>query len=75
MTRTVGTFVGAVQSIIIWEISRGSIPGIIIVSFLFNLPWWMVYIHGKFWKATGLFSLITTSLSKSIVKRKALIGF
>lgn len=65
MTRTVGTFIGAIQSIIIWEISRGSVPGIIVVSFFFNLPWWMVYIHGKFWKATGLFSLITTSLSKS----------
>ncbi|GAA5810877.1 hypothetical protein MFLAVUS_004305 [Mucor flavus] len=62
MTRTVGTFIGAVEAIIIWEMSRGSIPGLIILSFVFNIPWWLVYIHGKFWKATGLFSLITLSL-------------
>ncbi|KAG2234483.1 hypothetical protein INT48_004862 [Thamnidium elegans] len=62
MTRTVGTFIGAVEAIVIWEISRGSVPGLIILSFIFNIPWWLVYIHGKFWKATGLFSLITLSL-------------
>lgn len=64
MTRTLGTFIGAVEAMVIWEISRGSVPGLIILTFFFNLPWWMIYIHGKFWKATGLFSLITISLSK-----------
>ncbi|KAI8967353.1 hypothetical protein BDF20DRAFT_829762 [Mycotypha africana] len=62
MTRLVGTLVGAVQAIIIWEASRGSVPGLIILTFIFNLPWWLIYINGKFWKATGLFSLITISL-------------
>lgn len=64
MTRTVGTFIGAVEAIIIWNISRGSVPGLIVLTFFGNLPWWLVYINGKFWKATGLFSLITISLSK-----------
>lgn len=68
MTRTVGTFIGAVESMIIWEISRGTVPGLIILTFFFNLPWWMVYINGKFWKATGLFSLITISLSKYLLQ-------
>ncbi|CAO3682173.1 unnamed protein product [Rhizopus stolonifer] len=62
MTRTVGTFIGAVQSIVIWEISRGKVPGLIILSFVANLPWFLVYIHASFWKAGGLFALITTSL-------------
>ncbi|KAI7904812.1 uncharacterized protein BX663DRAFT_503657 [Cokeromyces recurvatus] len=62
MTRTVGTFIGAVGGIVIWEISRGTAAGLIILTFIFNLPWWLVYINGKFWKATGLFSLITVSL-------------
>ncbi|ORE04238.1 hypothetical protein BCV72DRAFT_251377 [Rhizopus microsporus var. microsporus] len=61
-TRTVGTFIGAIQSIIIWEIARGTIPGLIILTFFVNLPWWLVYINGKFWKASGLFALVTTSL-------------
>lgn len=64
MTRTVGTFIGAVVAMIVWEASRGSTPGIIILTFVFNLPWWLIYIHGKFWKATGMFALITISLSK-----------
>ncbi len=64
MTRTVGTFIGAIQSIVIWEIARGTAPGLIVLSFVVNLPWLLVYIHGKFWKAGGLFALITTSLSK-----------
>ncbi|KAG1127909.1 hypothetical protein G6F42_006462 [Rhizopus arrhizus] len=62
MTRTVGTFIGAIQSIVIWEIARGTAPGLIVLSFVVNLPWLLVYIHGKFWKAGGLFALITTSL-------------
>ncbi|KAG0787887.1 hypothetical protein G6F22_007172 [Rhizopus arrhizus] len=62
MTRTVGTFIGAVQSIIIWEIAGGRVPGLVVLSFITNLPWLLVYIHGKFWKAGGLFALITTSL-------------
>ncbi|GAN08432.1 hypothetical protein MAM1_0204d07943 [Mucor ambiguus] len=62
MTRTIGTFIGAIEAMIIWEISRGSVPGLIILTFICNLPWWMIYIHGKFWKATGLFSMITISL-------------
>ncbi|CEI94744.1 hypothetical protein RMCBS344292_08949 [Rhizopus microsporus] len=61
-TRTVGTFIGAIQSIIIWEIARGTIPGLIVLTFFVNLPWWLVYINGKFWKASGLFALVTTSL-------------
>lgn len=64
MTRTVGTFIGAIEAMVIWEISRGSVPGLIVLTFICNLPWWMIYIHGKFWKATGLFSMITISLSK-----------
>lgn len=64
MTRTLGTFIGAIQSIIIWEISRATVGGLLVLTFIFNLPWWMVYINGKFWKSTGLFSLITVSLSK-----------
>ncbi|KAI8882877.1 hypothetical protein K501DRAFT_220372 [Backusella circina FSU 941] len=62
MTRTLGTFIGAAQSIIIWEASRATEWGLLVLTFIFNLPWWMVYINGKFWKATGLFSLITVSL-------------
>lgn len=64
MTRTVGTFIGAVQSIVIWEIAGGRVPGLVVLSFITNLPWLLVYIHGKFWKAGGLFALITTSLGK-----------
>ncbi|KAI9028195.1 hypothetical protein CLU79DRAFT_697224 [Phycomyces nitens] len=62
MTRTVGTFIGAVTAIIAWEASRGSIPGLLILTFVFNLPWWFLYIKGQFWRATGLFALITISL-------------
>ncbi|KAI9272494.1 hypothetical protein BY458DRAFT_455541 [Sporodiniella umbellata] len=62
MTRTVGTLIGAVQSILIWEISRGQAPGLVILSFLVNLPWLLVYIRASFWKSGGLFALITTSL-------------
>ncbi|KAI8339322.1 hypothetical protein BD560DRAFT_412681 [Blakeslea trispora] len=62
MTRTVGTIIGAVQAIIIWEAGRGTVQGLIILSFIFNLPWWLVYIHGKFWKATGMFALVTVSI-------------
>lgn len=64
MTRTIGTFIGAIEAIIIWEIIRGSVPGLIVLTFICNLPWWLIYIQGKFWKATGLFSMITISLSK-----------
>lgn len=64
VTRLVGTFIGAVEGIVIWEISRGSVPGLIILTFVCYLPWWMIYINGKFWKATGLFTMITISLSK-----------
>ncbi|KAI8097873.1 uncharacterized protein B0P05DRAFT_576782 [Gilbertella persicaria] len=62
MTRTAGTIIGAIQAIIIWEAGRGTPQGLIILSFLFNLPWWLVYIHGKFWKATGLFALVTVTI-------------
>ncbi|OBZ83245.1 Uncharacterized protein C57A7.05 [Choanephora cucurbitarum] len=62
MTRTVGTIIGAIQAIIIWEAGRGTVQGLIILSFVFNLPWWLVYIHGKFWKATGMFALVTVSI-------------
>ncbi|KAI9488752.1 hypothetical protein BDB00DRAFT_29073 [Zychaea mexicana] len=62
MVRTVGTFVGAICSLLIWEISQTNRAAMIILVFLFNLPWWLIYLNGKFWKATGLFSLITTSI-------------
>lgn len=65
MVRTVGTFIGAVCALLIWELSRANRAGLIVLFFIFNLPWWLVYLNGKFWKATGLFSLITTSISKS----------
>lgn len=64
MVRTVGTFIGAICSLLIWEISRTNRAAMVILVFIFNLPWWLVYLNGKFWKATGLFSLITTSISK-----------
>ncbi|KAI9486133.1 MAG: hypothetical protein EXX96DRAFT_31773 [Benjaminiella poitrasii] len=62
MTRTVGTFIGAVEAMVIWEISQSHPAGLIVLTFVCNLPWWLMYINGKFWKATGLFSLITISL-------------
>ncbi|KAI8990316.1 hypothetical protein BDB01DRAFT_859003 [Pilobolus umbonatus] len=62
MTRTVGTFIGAVVSILIWEISRGEKAGLLAAYFVFNIPWWLLYINGRFWKATGLFALITVSI-------------
>ncbi|KAJ8663036.1 hypothetical protein O0I10_001213 [Lichtheimia ornata] len=62
MVRTVGTFIGAICSLLIWEISRTNRAAMVILVFVFNLPWWLVYLNGKFWKATGLFSLITTSI-------------
>lgn len=64
MVRTVGTFIGAVCSILVWEISRVNRVGLTLLMFFFGLPWWLIYLNGKFWKASGLFSLITTSISK-----------
>ncbi|ORX53644.1 hypothetical protein DM01DRAFT_1383643 [Hesseltinella vesiculosa] len=62
MVRTLGTFVGAVCGLMIWEITQGNIWGILVVNFIFNIPMYMIYTLSTFWRATGLFSLITTSL-------------
>ncbi|KAF7721549.1 GDP-mannose transporter into the lumen of the Golgi [Apophysomyces ossiformis] len=62
VTRTVGSFIGAICAIIIWEASRGTAAGILVLTFVFNLPFWFIYIKGQFWRPAGMFSLITISL-------------
>ena len=66
MVRTVGTLLGAVCSILIWEISRQKPAAMVVLMFIFDLPWWLLNLNGKFWKATGLFALITITISKSL---------
>ncbi|KAG0185504.1 hypothetical protein DFQ28_009219 [Apophysomyces sp. BC1034] len=63
VTRTVGSFIGVVCAIIIWEASRGSPAGLLVLTFVFNLPCWFIYLKGQFWKPAGMFSLITISLT------------
>ncbi|KAG2217683.1 hypothetical protein INT45_008334 [Circinella minor] len=62
MVRSIGTFFGAICSILIWEISRQNAAAMVILMFIFDLPWWLLNLNGKFWKATGLFALITTTV-------------
>ncbi|KAI8059103.1 hypothetical protein BC940DRAFT_314415 [Gongronella butleri] len=62
MVRTIGTFIGAVCGLLIWEISRGYLWAILVVMFIVNIPLYMIYTLSTFYRATGLFSLITTSL-------------
>ncbi|CAO3646288.1 unnamed protein product [Cunninghamella echinulata] len=62
MVRTVGTFSGGAVALIIWEICGGHTWPLIIVTFIFNLPFYALYALSTFWRATGMFSLITTSL-------------
>ncbi|KAI9275510.1 hypothetical protein BDA99DRAFT_495652 [Phascolomyces articulosus] len=62
MVRGIGTVLGAICALLIWEISRQNYAAMVILMFIFDLPWWLMYLNGKFWKATGLFALITTTI-------------
>ncbi|KAI8100188.1 uncharacterized protein BX664DRAFT_253876 [Halteromyces radiatus] len=62
MARTVGTLVGAAVGIIIWEISQNKLWALLIVTFVFNIPFYVLYTLSSFWRATGLFCLITITL-------------
>lgn len=64
MVRTVGTLVGAAAGLVIWEISQGKTWALLVVTFIVNLPFFVLYTLSVFWRATGLFCLITISLSK-----------
>ena len=66
MVRGIGTLLGAVCAILIWEISRQNSAAMVVLMFIFDLPWWLLNLNGKFWKATGLFALITITVSKSL---------
>ncbi|KAI9320499.1 hypothetical protein BX666DRAFT_2024151 [Dichotomocladium elegans] len=47
MVRTVGTFIGTLCSILIWEISRTNHAAMVILVFVINLPWWHLYLNGR----------------------------
>lgn len=63
MVRTIGTFLGGAVALIIWEICGGRMWPLIFVTFIFNIPFYTIYALSTFWRATGMFSLITTSIS------------
>ncbi|KAI8335402.1 hypothetical protein BC941DRAFT_69716 [Chlamydoabsidia padenii] len=60
--RTVGTLVGAAAGLVIWEICHGEIWALLLVTFIVNLPFFVIYTLSVFWRSTGLFCLITTTL-------------
>ncbi|KAI8584645.1 hypothetical protein K450DRAFT_217274 [Umbelopsis ramanniana AG] len=66
IVRSAGTIVGAIMSMVIWEISRGNPYGLAVLHFVFYLPCWYVFLNvsapGKFWRTTGQFAMITNSL-------------
>ncbi|CAO3628551.1 unnamed protein product [Cunninghamella blakesleeana] len=62
MVRTIGTFSGGAVALIIWEICGGRMWPLIFVTFIFNIPFYTIYALSTFWRATGMFSLITTSI-------------
>lgn len=68
VVRCCGTVVGAVMSIVIWEISQSNPYALTVLQFIFYLPCWYVFLNtsapGKFWRTTGQFAMITNSLSK-----------
>ncbi|KAH8553614.1 hypothetical protein BGW37DRAFT_486400 [Umbelopsis sp. PMI_123] len=66
IVRGSGTVIGAIMSIVIWEISRGNPYALAVLQFIFYLPCWYVFLNvsapGKFWRTTGQFAMITNSL-------------
>ncbi|CAO3591691.1 unnamed protein product [Absidia cylindrospora] len=62
MLRTIGTLVGAAAGLVIWEICQRKVWAILVVTYIVNLPFYILYTLSVFWRATGLFCLITISL-------------
>ncbi|KAI7870338.1 hypothetical protein BDF14DRAFT_1773232 [Spinellus fusiger] len=60
--KIIGTVMGGIAGIIVWEISQGNPYGIVVVSFIFFLPLYYIFLFTNIYKATALMIKITMIL-------------